>query len=93
MTKELEERIKGFVLRELNKRPGGSDDLRSLKDSSRLIGSGLLDSLGLLELVSRVEEEFDLTFDFSDADPEEFTTLQGFAFHAAKSHRNGTYRG
>ncbi len=43
-----------------------------------LIASGLLDSLGFLQLVAEVEAHFAVDVDFSEQDPLEFTCLDGF---------------
>lgn len=39
---------------------------------------GIIDSVGFLELVSKVEEEFKIEMDFESADPDGYTTLSGF---------------
>lgn len=84
----LEERIKRFIRGALERRirslalpPGELDDEFSL------VESGLLDSMGFIALVTRIEKEFDLEVDFEDADPDRFTTLGGLARCAAR-HAN-----
>lgn len=77
---ELEERVREFVLRELGERlrasgisPGDpADDLN-------LVTSGILDSMGFVELVGRLEQEFHVEVDFEGMDPGDFTTLGGLA--------------
>ncbi|MEI7618072.1 MAG: phosphopantetheine-binding protein [Actinomycetota bacterium] len=39
--------------------------------------SGLLDSFGLIELIDSVESSFNLQLDFTDMDPDAFTTVHG----------------
>ena len=39
--------------------------------------SGLLDSLGLIALIDRVETEYGLELDLTEMDPEAFTTVDG----------------
>jgi acyl carrier protein len=68
--------IKAFVMERLAPLPQASHT--RLDDNTPLVGSGMLDSLGFLELISSVEQEFDLNCDFSEVEPEVFTTLGGF---------------
>ncbi len=52
--------------------------LEKIDDSFSLTGSGLFDSMDFLNLINEVEASFKLVVDFSEAAPEEFTTLGGF---------------
>jgi acyl carrier protein len=52
--------------------------IEKIDDSFSLTGSGLFDSMDFLNLINEVEASFKLVVDFSDAAPEEFTTLGGF---------------
>ena len=54
-------------------------DVGQLHDNENFFEFGILDSLGFLELVASVEERFGLEVDFSEADPVEFTHLNGLA--------------
>jgi acyl carrier protein len=47
-------------------------------DEFSLTASGLFDSMDFLNLMLDIENAFGVTVDFSDAEPEEFTTLGGF---------------
>ena len=64
-------------------------DIDQLKENENFFEFGILDSLGFLELVASVEERFGLEVDFSEADPAEFTHLNGLALlcHQAQSTR------
>ncbi len=42
-----------------------------------LLGTGLLDSLGLIELVAFIEESTKRRINLLDIDPEQFTTIRG----------------
>lgn len=42
---------------------------------SDLISSGLMDSLGFLQFITRLEEELEIEIDLSEYDPEEFTRV------------------
>jgi D-alanine--poly(phosphoribitol) ligase subunit 2 len=46
-------------------------------DDMNLMESGLFDSLAFVELIAAIEEEFDVEVDFTDVDPDRFTTLAG----------------
>jgi len=62
------ERIRLFIENEL--------DLAGtpLEDDTPLL-NGILDSLGLMQLVAFIEEEFELTLDFADVTIDHFRTL------------------
>jgi len=48
-----------------------------LSDDLNLLETGLFDSLGFVELIVSIEEEFGVEVDFGAMDPETFTTLGG----------------
>ena len=50
----------------------------TIGDDTDLLTTGLLDSLGFVELLAHVEQATGREVDLSDADPSEFTTVQGF---------------
>jgi acyl carrier protein len=52
---------------------------RGLKDNDPLLESGILDSLGVLDLVSFVEQEFAITVSDEDLLPENFQTIERLA--------------
>lgn len=83
---ETRHAVRQFVLETLKAfNRGKSNELAAVDDSCNLVQSGLVDSLGFLELVAAVETKFGVKFDFSAADPAEFTTLEGFVAHAVPS--------
>jgi acyl carrier protein len=43
-----------------------------------LLGQGVTDSLGILEMISDLEEQFGVEIDFEDLDPEDLTSLGPF---------------
>jgi acyl carrier protein len=63
--------IREFVLFELVQ-PGNSD---GLADSDSLIESGIVDSMGIISLISFLEEKFSLTIDGDDLVPENFDSI------------------
>jgi len=50
------------------------DDASVVNDETRLVG-GVMDSLGLMQLVAFVQEEFGITFDETEVTPENFRTV------------------
>jgi acyl carrier protein len=43
-----------------------------------LTGSGIFDSMDFMVLIADVESAFNVIVDFSDSEPEKFTTINGF---------------
>jgi acyl carrier protein len=64
----VRDRIRHFIEEELDLQGVG------LRDDTPLL-NGILDSLGLMQLVAFIEEEFDLTLDFADVTIDHFRTL------------------
>lgn len=56
----------------------GDDQALSLDERTSLVGDGLLDSLGFLELSSAVETQFGVELDYTEDDPEHFVTFGGY---------------
>ncbi len=52
--------------------------ITSLADNISLTDSGIIDSFGMLELVSAVEDKFSVEIDMDSVDFETFTTFGGF---------------
>jgi acyl carrier protein len=53
-------------------------DASQINDDTSLTDSGIVDSMGFVELVGNVEDKFGYEIDLDEFDPEEFTTLGGF---------------
>ena len=49
---------------------------RHINDTDRLLENGILDSLGVLEIVSYVEEEFHITVTDEELLPENFQSIE-----------------
>jgi len=62
--------IRHFIAREIMLQ----DDPSVVTEKTRLIG-GVMDSLGLMQFVSYLREEFDLNFDEDEIVPENFRTV------------------
>jgi len=52
---------------------------------TELLGSGILDSFGFLDLIVHVESKTGLQIDLADADPGEFAVVRGLCNLALKS--------
>lgn len=50
----------------------------ALTEDFHLTGSGVFDSMDFFGLITDVEEEFQIEIDFTEHDPNVFTTLGGF---------------
>jgi acyl carrier protein len=68
---EIHPRVREFVL---EKFPQAKK--RNLKDDLMLLESGIIDSLGVLDVVQFLEEAFSIKIDDEDLTPENFATLQ-----------------
>lgn len=64
----VRDRIRTFIEEELDLEGVG------LEEDTPLL-NGILDSLGLMQLVAFIEDEFDLTLDFADVTIDHFRTL------------------
>lgn len=60
-------------------------DPAELGDDFDLLQGGILDSLGVLEMISAVEQYFQVTVDFETMDPNELTLLGKFSQFVAKN--------
>ncbi len=48
-----------------------------IKKDTDLLATGVLDSIGFIDLISFLEHEADCQIDLSDMDPDDFTTVHG----------------
>lgn len=53
--------------------------VRTLRDQDRLLGDGILDSLGILDVVSFLESEFGMTVSDEELLPENFNSISTLA--------------
>jgi acyl carrier protein len=67
---DIASRIKGFIAEEIM----FEDSSASLNEETPLLG-GIMDSLGLMQLVSFIEEEFDVTVDDAEVTVDNFRTV------------------
>ncbi|MDH3601116.1 MAG: acyl carrier protein [Candidatus Tectomicrobia bacterium] len=57
---------------------------RDVPDNFDLLTEGIIDSLGIVELISAVEDQFDIEIDFEDLNAEELTIVGPFCRYIAK---------
>lgn len=59
----------------------------ALDDGFDLLREGIIDSLGILEMITRLEEQFGQSLEFADLDPEQLTKVGPLARHLAGQMR------
>ena len=77
MENQSEHEIRGAVRRLVAERI----DEVSLDDSANLLERTNLDSLGLVEILAAIEEEFTVNIDFVTVDPESLLSISGLTRH------------
>lgn len=77
------ERIRQFVF---EKFPASSK--KELSDQASLIESGIIDSMGMLELVAFVESDFGIEVQDMDLTPENFESIQALSVFVKSQQRN-----
>ena len=70
----IHDKIRSFVVQKF---PAAKK--RSLDDNVPLLASGIVDSLGMLDLVSFLEESFAIQLSDDELTPENFTTISALA--------------
>jgi acyl carrier protein len=75
------DRIRGFLVRQF-------PATKNVGSAEPLLKNGLIDSLGILEVVTFVESEFSVTVSDEDLLPENFGSVQNIA-EFVKSKTNG----
>jgi acyl carrier protein len=77
----IEERVREIILERVPK-----SRKEGLVNSTQLLTSGLLDSLGILDIVTILEQKFDLTVNDEELVPEHFESIESIsAFIKKKS--------
>ncbi|HTS19493.1 MAG TPA: acyl carrier protein [Verrucomicrobiae bacterium] len=61
----------------------------ALPDDFDFLLSGVIDSLGVIEMISAVEQHFGITVDFETLDPSELTVLGPFSRFVAEHATSG----
>ncbi len=79
----VEERIREFILKQfpLARKSG-------LKSNEKWLETGMIDSLGILDLVHYLEEEFTLNISDDELQPENFESLEAVVEFVRKKNEN-----
>lgn len=80
MPKAHQDEIKEFILSKARRNVkvlGIGEEI--LSDDFSLRGSGIFDSMQIVELITDLENKFDIEIDLSDLEPSEFDTISGFS--------------
>lgn len=85
MTAVTQQAVRAFILETLDEALRDARiDPASVGDDFDLLTSGVIDSLGVLELVEDVNAEFGIDIDFEELDPEGLTVLGSFSAFVAR---------
>jgi acyl carrier protein len=76
--------VKDYIRRELM-----NDAAGDLDESENLLASGVIDSLGILRLVSFVEEKFDVEVPDEDVTIENFQSVESIAAFVTRMQEDG----
>ncbi len=80
------EQVRAFVLADLaDAFAEHGIDPATVGDDFDLLTSGVIDSFGILELISSVNEHFGIEIDFEELDPEGLTVLGEFSAYVAQA--------
>ena len=71
---DIEERVRQFIARKMK-----AHEVADLSPDFRLIDRGILDSMGMFEVIAFIEDSFDITVDDEDLVPENFETTTAIA--------------
>lgn len=61
----------------------------ALGDEVNLLETGIIDSMGFLDLVAAVETRFGIEVSFADPEPGAFTSLRGLVAQCLRGRRRG----
>ncbi|HVH71695.1 MAG TPA: acyl carrier protein [Candidatus Dormibacteraeota bacterium] len=60
-----------------------------INDDLDMLTEGLIDSMGIVELITSIERDFGVAIDFAELDPENLTIIGPFCRYVAEKSRNG----
>ncbi len=81
----LEQRIINYILEELH---GGQSDLKILPEDD-LLGSGLVESMGMMRLIQFIEDDNGIKVSPQDMTIENFMTVAAMVDYIGRSKPNG----
>lgn len=79
-----QEQLHQLVIEWINANKRTSNHVEITGDTE-LLGTGILDSFGFLDLIVHIESKAGLQIDLADADPSEFSIVRGLCNLALKS--------
>ncbi len=71
----VEQELKEFIFREIM--PG--EEMTQLDEEDNLIDSGILDSLGMVKMITHLEEEYGIDVEADEMTPENFRSIASIA--------------
>ena len=74
-----------FTYLEQNLKTRGIPDRQSIPDTLDFFDSGVLDSLGFVQMVTALQQKFDAEIDISDASMEEVSTFTPFCQYVERA--------
>ncbi len=83
---EIREAVSTFI-----KRNYLFDERKELDSSASFLRTGVLDSTGILELITFIEEEFNVTFPDNDLTAENFDSVDRVVSTLERRRRNGSF--
>ncbi len=83
------ETLRGFIVDEL----ASTSEISALGDNEPLLETGILDSLGILKLVSFIESKFEVTLPGEEFIPDNFETLSAIAHLISEKQNNSQQKG
>jgi acyl carrier protein len=88
MTQLTAQDVRAFVVETLDEqlRAAGADPA-AIPDDFDLHRENVIDSLGILELITALEERFGVEIDYEELDPEELTIVGPFSRYVAERSR------
>jgi acyl carrier protein len=79
-----QEQLQQFVIEWIKANKRTSNHLE-ISAETELLGTGILDSFGFLDLIVHIESKTGFQIDLADADPREFAVIRGLCNLAVKS--------
>ena len=85
MTPLTPDQVRAFVLQHFSTSIVANGlNAAEITDDCDLLTAGIMDSLGVIEMISAVEQHFRITVDLEPMDPEELTVLGKFSRFVAE---------
>lgn len=84
-----EESVRQHVRSWVTGRAKNSSSAGEIDGATNFVASGIIDSMSFVKLLMETESEFGLELDFSELDPTEFLTIDGFANCVMQCRNNG----